>query len=316
MSASGKAQASVTPRIPWHVLGAGAIGGLWAQRLAAAGIPVTLITQRDTGLSRTLSLQDGECTSSQTFPQVNAASTGKISRLLVATKAGITTEALAPLLPQLATGATVLLLQNGMGTEELLQVERPDLCVLNGITTDGVFRQSPDKLVQAGHGETLLGCRRSKDEETARTVAAILAGTGWPVHFAPDMWQRRWQKLAMNCAINPLTARYRCRNGELLENPEALAVMRLVCTEVAQVMQAEGLSADGGQLFRLACRTAEKTAANISSMRTDVEAGRPTEIDFLNGYLLRRAAAHGIAVPANSALCAEIMAMSPAKARR
>lgn len=304
---------------PWHVLGAGAIGGLWALRLAIAGIPVTLIahgnTQRTAHSTRTLSLQNGTFTVKHTFPQVQASSSGEISRLLVATKAGVTVAALAPLLPQLPTGATVLFLQNGMGTEEALQAARPDLGVLNAITTDGVFRQGKDQLVQAGHGEAWLGCNNVRDTENALAIAAALSSTGWPVHFATDIRWRRWQKLAMNCAINPLTARYHCRNGELLEKPEALALMREVCTEVASVMRAEGLSTDSEQLFWLACQTAEKTAANISSMRADVDAGRATEIDFLNGYLLRCAAAHGIAVPLNSALCAEVLAIKPGDER-
>ena len=297
----------------WHVLGAGAIGGLWALRLAATGIPVTLIAhdnaRRNANPTRTLSLQDGSHTVKHTFPQVSATSSREISRLLVATKAGVTAAALAPLLPRLPAGAIVLFLQNGMGVEDDLQATRTDLGVLNAITTDGVFRQDKDELVQAGHGETWLGCNDIGDAENALAIAAALSSTGWPVHFAADIRLRRWQKLAMNCAINPLTARYHCRNGELLEKPEALAVMRGVCTEVASVMRAEGLSTDSEQLFWLACQTAEKTAANISSMRADVEAGRATEIDFLNGYLLRRAAAHGIAAPLNSALCTEVMAM-------
>ncbi|MDI1300290.1 MAG: ketopantoate reductase family protein [bacterium] len=310
---SACAAADVTP---WHVLGAGAIGGLWALRMAAVGIPVTLIAHGDAGASRTLSLQDGEHTSSHTFPQISAASAGDIARLLVATKAGITRAALAPLLPQLRPGSIILLLQNGMGTEDLLCAEHPDLCILNGITTDGIFREGKDRLVQAGHGETWLGCHHRNDEANAKAIAASLSGNAWPVHFVPDIQQRRWQKLAMNCAINPLTALYRCRNGELLEKPDALATMRHICTEAALVMRAEGLDADSETLFKAACETARKTAANISSMRADVDAGRPTEIDFINGYLLRRAAAHGIAVPANSALCAGIAAMSPAASTR
>jgi len=311
-------QGSITSRFSsWHVLGAGAIGGLWALRMASAGIHVTLLTHDNTAApSRKLLLQDGSSTLEHTFKQASTESSGDISCLLVTTKAGITTTALAPLLPHLPTGAIVLLLQNGMGTEDTLQAQRPDLCVLNAITTDGVFRRGKDDLVQAGHGETWLGSMHRRDEENARAIATTLSQTGWPVHFAPDIRLRRWQKLAMNCAINPLTARYHCRNGELLDKPEALATMLGICTEVAAVMQAEGMNADSEALFRLACEGAAKTAANISSMRADVEAGRRTEIAFLNGYLLSRAVPHGIATPVNSTLCAEILAMSPPEKNR
>lgn len=295
----------------WHVLGAGAIGGLWALRLASLGHPVTLISGSDYSPHRTLCLQDGATLFSHEFPQQPAETAHGIERMLVTTKANLTAAALAPLLPALKARTPVLLLQNGMGVEDAVLAQRPDLCLLCGITTDGVYRPERDTLVMAGHGETLIGSLRADDEKAAEEIAGALTGQRWSARYASDIRLRRWQKLAMNCAINPLTARYRCRNGELLENPAALAEMRQVCAELAAVMQAEGLAIDAGELFTLVCAAAAKTAANISSMRADVEAGRATEILFLNGYLLQRAASHGIDVPANTALVAEILALHP-----
>jgi 2-dehydropantoate 2-reductase len=281
---------------PWHLLGAGAIGGLWALRLAARGLPVTLLARDGDTAARTLCLHDGDEVLQSTLPQCPATE-AVIDRLLVSCKAHVTQEALAPLLPQLSAGTTVLLLQNGMGIDDWLCATRPDLAVLVAITTDGVFRRDRDTLVLAGHGETLLGAARDRDMNVAREIAAELG-----MRFAPDIRLRRWHKLAMNCAINPLTARYRCRNGELLQHPEALATMQAVCAEIAAVMQAEGLSATAGELFTLATGAAEKTAGNISSMRADVEAGRATEIGFLNGYVVACAARHGLAAPVNAGL--------------
>lgn len=288
---------------PWHVLGAGAIGGLWALRLAARRFPVILIG-RSALPSRTLRLQDGDAVHERSLPQVSAGATGPLQRLLVATKCQDTQDALAPLLPDLAPAATVVLLQNGMGVEDWLRASRPDLHVLVAITTDGVFRPAPGTLVLAGRGGTWLGCLALADSALATAVAADLG-----MAFAPDIRERRWLKLAMNCAINPLTALRRCRNGELLTDAAALADMRATCAEVACVMRAEGLAADSESLYRLACETAEKTAGNISSMRADVEAGRATEIDFLNGFVVARAQAHGIRVPANARLVAAIHAL-------
>lgn len=295
---------SIAPASPWHVLGAGAIGGLWALRLAARGLPVHLLAHGDTAPQRRLTLQDGERQQTEIFTQCDAYSCGPIAQLLVTTKAHATAPALEPLLSRLNRGMPVLLLQNGMGVDDWLCRERPDLRVLTAITTDGVFRRDRDTLVLAGQGETLLGAMRAQDNDSALRIAAELGMT-----FAPDIRQRRWLKLAMNCAINPLTARYRCRNGELLHNAEALACMREVCAEIACVMTAEGLPAEADMLYRLACDTAAKTAGNISSMRADVDAGRETEIRFLNGYVLGRAQAHALPAPMNAALAQEILAL-------
>lgn len=288
----------------WHVLGAGAIGGLWALRLAARGLPVRLVGRNASSL-RTLTLQDGETVHRQGFPQLPAGDTGVIGHLLVTTKSHATREALIPLLPALARDAIVVLLQNGMGAENGLLAERPDLRLLVAITTDGVYRPAPDTLVLAGRGETHLGALRATDTAVAARVARELG-----MDHAPDIRTRRWLKLAMNCAINPLTALLRCRNGELLAKPEALATMRAVCAEVAAVMVAEGLAATPDALFRQACVIAEKTGANLSSMRVDIEDGRRTEIHYLNGYVAARGHALGIPTPANDGLLAAIEALS------
>lgn len=294
-----------TPEAPaWHVLGAGAIGGLWAMRLAARGLPVCLVA-RSAAASRTLTLQENGQQQRQDFPQLQPGSTGLITQLLVTTKSHVTREALAPLLPALAADAIVVLLQNGMGAEDWLLAEHPGLRLLTAITTDGVYRPDPDTMVLAGRGETLLGALREAEAGVAARVARELG-----MDYAPDIRARRWLKLAMNCAINPLTALLHCRNGELLARPEALATMRTVCAEVAAVMAAEGLPAEPETLFRQACATAEKTGANLSSMRVDLDAGRATEIHFLNGYVVARGLALAIPTPANRRLVDAIDALS------
>lgn len=294
------------------MLGAGAIGGLWALRMVRLHLPVSLLAHGSSHGKRTLCIEEADGIFSHTFPETSAAGSAAISQLLVCTKAQLTVSAMTPLLAQLQRGATVLLLQNGMGQETWLQAARPDISLLTGSSTDGVWRRDRDHLVQAGLGETFIGAAKADKEATARALAENLNDERWPVHFAADIQQRRWLKLAMNCAINPLTAIYRCRNGELLEKPEALATMLAVCAEVAAVMNAEGMASDTETLFNAACSAAGKTAANISSMHADVAAGRETEIAFINGYVVERAQAHDIAAPANARLVASIQSQQSA----
>lgn len=292
------------PPATWHVLGAGAIGGLWALRMAGRGHRVVLLGRSPDPL-RQLVLEDGGTRSSEVFDQATAITCGPLAHVLVTTKSHVTANALEPFLPALCPGALVVLLQNGMGAEDELLAARPDLHVLVAVTTDGVFRPEPDHLVLAGHGDTWVGAIDPDDDALACATAATL-GMG----HAPDIQARRWLKLAVNCAINPLTALLRCRNGELLDRPDALATMRDTCTEVAAVMRAEGLTATADDLFRLACDTAGKTAGNTSSMCADAAAGRATEIDFLNGFVVARAAAHGLPAPVNARLQAAVTALS------
>ncbi len=300
---------AVSTRPHWLVLGAGAIGGLWALRLAAAGHPVTLLG-RQAAPTRRLVLEDGNHSLSHDFPCLDhrRAQLPAAERLLVATKAGATADALAPLLPALPATLPLVLLQNGMGQEAALLAARPDLVLLPAITTAGVFCRDADTRVLAGAGQTRIGALDAAQQPLADTIAREWQAAGLATSAVTDIAAQRWQKLAVNCAINPLTVRFRCRNGALLDNPEALALMEAVCAEVAAVMQAEGLAASGDALFASAQAVAAATAANTSSMLADAEAGRATEIDFLNGHVLRCAARHGIACPVNAALVTEIAA--------
>lgn len=296
----------------WHILGAGAIGGLWALRLHSIGCRVTLIERAPLSPERRLQLTDNSHSSCHDFPVVAAnAATLPLSPLLVTTKAGDTINVLAALLSRLSVGDTVLLLQNGMGIDDWLRQQRPDLQILTAITTDGVFRPTRDHLVMAGHGETLIGGNTTVEQETAMQIAPQWQKTGEAVQAVTDIQRRRWQKLAINCAINPLTARYRCRNGALLDMPEALSAMRSICAEVAEVMSLEGYPASTASLYDAACAVARQTATNTSSMLADIQAQRPTEVDFMNGHIVTMARKHGIATPSNARITAEIRALHP-----
>lgn len=302
----------MSTRPHWLVLGAGAIGGLWALRLAAAGHPVTLLG-RQAAPTRRLLLEDGAHPLTHDFP-CHRRDDGPLpaaDRLLVTTKAGATARALAPWLATLPAALPVVLLQNGMGQETALLSDRPELVLLPAITTAGVFCRDADTRVLAGAGQTRIGAREAAQQPLADTIAREWQAAGLATSAVTDITTQRWQKLAVNCAINPLTVRFRCRNGALLDTPEALALMQAVCAEVAAVMQAEGLAAAGDTLFATAQAVAAATAANTSSMLADVQAGRATEIAFLNGHVLACAARHGIPCPVNAALVSEIAALAP-----
>ena len=113
-----------------------------------------------------------------------------------------------------------------------------------------------------------------------------------------------WRKLAINAAINPLTALLRCTNGELAGDP-ADRVRRL-CTEISAVARAAGMGRAVESLENVVFEVIHNTADNRSSMLQDVEAGRPTEIDYITGWLVEQANRLGMDVPANAALLEQV----------
>ena len=300
----------------WHILGAGAIGGLWASYLFKAGRPVTLLlrdAQRladyrqaggiiaQLGASAELLAIPADC------PQF-LDKAAPIQHLLITTKAQQSLAALEAIAPRLADKPTVLLLQNGLGVAQSLRQRLPGATLLQGSTTEGAYRNAPFALVHAGRGQTLIG-QSGAEHDPARLsdadlahLAASLSPPPLAVALSEDIDALLWRKLAINCAINPLTAIYRCRNGELLDNPVALAQLQAVVEEIHSLSLALGREAAVADLLPQVLDVARNTGLNRSSMLQDIEAGRPSEIDFITGYLCRLGREAGVALPVNEAL--------------
>lgn len=288
---------------PWTLLGCGALGGVFASLLTQSGQP-TRVLLRDHHQS---TLHPGiDFTSLEGHTQLLAiergfvGKPGQIQRLLVMTKANQVIAALTPLVGKLAAGVPIVLLHNGMGIAEQVVALFPHNPVIAGVTSHGAMKSGHFVFRHTGKGETWLG----PVNEAARTHAALadelalaLGQAGWDEQIRT----RQWQKLAINCAINPLTALHKLKNGELA-GPRFADTLQQVCVEVADVMCAEGMQTTAEELRRRVMTVVELTADNYSSMHQDMEQKRETEIDAITGFLLASAAKHGIAVPVNQGL--------------
>ncbi|MNE26146.1 2-dehydropantoate 2-reductase [compost metagenome] len=287
----------------WSLLGCGALGGVFASLLTLSG-QSTRVLLRDRHRS---TLHPGiDFTSLEGHTQLIAiergfvSEPGQIKRLLVMTKAGQVVSALTPLVGKLAAGIPIILLHNGMGIAEQVVQLFPHNPVIAGVTSHGAMQNGHFVFRHTGKGETWLGPVNEAAKAhagLADELAAALGQAGWDEHILA----RQWQKLAINCAINPLTALYRLKNGDLT-GPRFADALQQICVEVADVMQAEGQPTSAEELLRRAMMVVELTADNYSSMYQDMELGRETEIEAITGFLLARAAQHGIAVPVNQGL--------------
>lgn len=292
---------NLLPAKVWHLLGAGSIGTLAAQRLLAAGYQVRSINRQQAELQRTLHWPDGR---QHSFSLPAATADEPIHRLLLAVKAGDTRTALEPLLPRLilprqGTHADILLLQNGMGA--LHEIALPaSLNIFHLVTTDGAWRRD-DQVHVVAENHTLMGVEEAISESSPPAWLEQLQ-PHWPgLQWCEDIELAQWRKLAINAVINPLTALYRCRNGELLDGAERQQHMAELATEVDQVLAARYPDWPMDTLAR-SCDIAQQTAANTSSMLADVLAERPTELRYINGYLLDQAKRLGLSLPAHQSL--------------
>lgn len=280
----------------WHILGAGSLGTLWATRLARAGVPVRLILRDEARLasyqsSNGLTLVEHGVAHTYPVSAETPHSPEPIHRLLVACKAYDAQSAVAQLQHRLAPDAELILLQNGLGSQDAVAAQLPQARCIFASSTEGAFRDGDWQVVFAGHGYTWLG---DVSQPTPPLWLDDLHAAGIPHEWSTDILTRLWRKLALNCAINPLTVLYQCRNGELQSHQCEVATL---CAELGELLECCGQPAAALDLQREVERVIQATAANYSSMYQDVANGRRTEISFLLGYACQAATRHQLNLP-------------------
>ena len=202
-----------------------------------------------------------------------------------------------------------LSLQNGLGNEAIL-ADHLDCPVLSGTCTYGARLVEPGHVECTGVGEVVLGPREGGESTIATEIGRAFTAADLATRVAANMPRRRWEKLAVNAAINPITALARVPNGALSAEPAATIAAR-TAREVARVARANGVPLSDAAAVEATERVIETTAENRSSMLQDIEAGRRTEIDAINGAVVDRSSDAATvddrtAVPLNETLAALI----------
>ena len=296
----------------WHVLGAGSIGCLFASALHRAGCDTTLIL-RDEKLTRergsaTVRIAAHKNITEIPLPISTPAGVEHISHLLVTTKAYDAGAALASIAHRLDENSHILVLVNGMGVLPELEAAHPGLKFYGATTTEGAFRTSRWEIVHAGTGITKIGRGAVKKtpvwfEDWSRLSVSCV--------WEEDIEAALWQKLAVNCAINPMTALFRCNNGQLLSRGDLAGQLAALCDEISTISAAAGQTATADGLYQRVGDVIEKTADNRSSMLQDVLAGRSTEIEYISGYLVGVARRLQLPAPLNEDLLTKIRNIHP-----
>lgn len=298
---------------PWHILGAGAIGCLWSAHLVLQQKPVSLLVRSDSKLQQfqnnwSLSGQS-QAEKLQFHAELNR-SEHPISRLLVTTKSYDTLTAVDEVCHRLTQDAVIVLLQNGMGQQQQLAERLPEIPIYVGTTTEGAFL-AEQQLIHAGRGESWFGPLNEAAKQLGEQPLQPLLKLELQSGYDSQILNRLWQKLAINAAINGLTALYDCQNGILADNPDYRQQMARLCSEVEHLAATLDQPLFDQPLMSRAEAVARATAANFSSMLQDVRHRRRTEIDAINGYLCDQAQTLGIDLPHNRSLLEQIRQTHP-----
>jgi 2-dehydropantoate 2-reductase len=226
--------------------------------------------------------------------------------VIVTVKAYDTKGAIHQVRERIGPRTLVVSLQNGLNNEESYLEAFGERAVL-GTTSMGATILGPGRVLYAGEGETVFGSPAGV--ANAEAVSRVFEDAGLPSRLGINIMAELWIKGAVNAGLNPITAIAHCRNGLVAEDPDLRTVALAACREAVMVAQAEGIDLPSDPLQRL-LDVARATSTNTSSMLADIQIGRRTEIEEINGEVVRRAQDHGLEVPVNRVLLHLVRAIS------
>lgn len=293
------------------VVGAGAVGSFYGAMLARAGHAVTLIGRAahvQAIAERGLQLHMG----GQTVAVPLAASTelaaaSNADLVLVCVKSPATDTVARQLAPFLKPDALVMSLQNGVDNAETL-ARHLSQAVLPVAVYVATAMPGPGEVQHNGGGDLVIGAidaAAAADAARAsrlQSVVELFASADVPVRVSPDVIGELWRKLLVNCAYNAVSGLTQQPYGRMADLPAVVDLQRAVVREVVAVAQAAGQAIDLDESMAAMAAIASAMPGQRSSTAQDMARGRPTEIDHLNGYVVRRGAELGVPTPVNQAL--------------
>jgi 2-dehydropantoate 2-reductase len=293
------------PRIA--VVGAGAVGGYFGGLLTRAGAPVAMIGRpafveavKKNGLFLD-TLQFQESVQVEASTEIDAVRGAEVVLFCVKTTDNATTaRALAPLL---VPGTLVLSFQNGVDNVEQIRAAAA-IEALPTVVYVAASVPEPARVKHVGRGDLVFG---PTNERTER-AAALFTRAGVPCRISENIEGELWTKLVWNCALNAVSALGRAKYGQIAASADARKVVETVVDEVLSVAHAANVHPPGLEDPKTAIAGAFKIATQmaeaLSSTAQDMNRGKRTEIDSLNGFISRRGAELGVPTPVNHALYA------------
>ncbi len=276
------------------VLGAGAIGQLFIHRLNPRHSVQSWTRQSNEKQTFTL-IDQKQSLRSITIPNNQPDWLQQSDILLVCVKAFQVEAALTPLIEWISENTQIIICHNGMGTHQTVANLLPKNPLYYAMTTEAALKKG-NAVHHTGKGATYIGAYPSPQAPLCMDLLDAL-----DAEYKVNIDAFLWQKLAINTVINPLTAQYNVKNGDLLQKTYHNEVNAL-CEELSLVMTAENHPIASDKLQKQIQTIMEKTAQNYSSMHQDKTHHRQTEMAYITGYLCRCADKHGLSVPTHQHL--------------
>lgn len=241
----------------------------------------------------------------QTPAELKTATQAQPNIILLCTKSYHALEAALKLQPLLNEHCYLVLFQNGLGSQHKILEALPNIAIYAAVSTEGVNRQANGNLVHAGKGLTRIGPLNEAAVQALKFGNCLdaLAHKGLETQANENIWPALWEKLAINCAINPFTAILDCPNGEIRNATFFQENWPLLKLELTAMLNAAGVEITSSELEVRVFQVLENTRTNISSMLQDRRTKRKTEIEDINGFAAAYLQSKGLSCRVNQQLC-------------
>ena len=292
------------------VVGAGAVGSYYGAKLARAGFDVTLVARpahvAAIGRDGLRVIEKGEEWRAQVRATTDAAAASRADVVLVTVKTPDTTAAASTLAAALSPNARIVSLQNGVDNADRIAAVLGNP-IYAAVVYVGVQMAGPGHVRHTGRGDLILGVPRAlgsrgDSEGDLRAISAMFEKAGIPCPLDPDVEAALWTKLTVNCACNAISALGDSPYGRMAASVPVRGVMETVVREVASVARASGVAIDADALIATVWKVTAGMPEQYSSTAQDMQRGKPTEIDALNGLIAERGAILGVDAPVNRTL--------------
>lgn len=272
------------------VFGSGAIGSLFGALLAKHN-SVVLVGRAPhiTSIQHKGLIINGKTRFTRTVPAVESIKEISLSPdlILLTVKSYDTETACRQLCPLLQDQTMVVSLQNGLDNIQKMEKSIEKKHILAGVTTHGALFLKPGIITHTGKGRTILGELDGRSSKRLKTLVTVFNQAGIQTQKSTDIEREIWRKTIINSSINPVTGFLGCKNGYLLKNPLLEKTVELVCTESSLIASSYGIRVSPVEMIEKTKEVIQDTAQNYSSMLQSIQQGKKTEIDSINGVLLR-----------------------------
>jgi len=290
------------------IVGAGAMGSLFGGRLSQSGHQVLLydINREHVETIQTdgLVIEDLASGTQEICHPIatTQAEDLRVAEIFIIFVKSAATEAVARQFSEITgVGTIAVTMQNGLGNEAILKKHFGEQRTAAGVTSQGATFLGPGRIRHAGRGPTHL-CMSDRNNEKLEDFVDALNQAGLETALEENIDDLIWSKLIINVGINAVTALTGLPNGRLLEFPNCKALMADLVAEAVAVAEKRGVHLTYPDPLEMVYTVAEKTGGNRSSMLQDFDRKRQSEIDFINGAIVREAEALGLEAPVNRAV--------------